>query len=61
MPLFDVKCEECEKVSEVLVKVGEDLSKLKCPCCDAEGKLVKQLSAPSVQLNGTGWYKDGYR
>lgn len=61
MALFDVKCEACEKVSEVLVKKPEEIKELKCPCCDAEGTLRKQLSAPAVHLQGTGWAKDRYQ
>jgi putative FmdB family regulatory protein len=59
MPLFDFKCTACEKVTEILVKRDEPLPTT-CPHCKAENALRKELSAPSIELKGSGWYRDGY-
>ena len=60
MPLYDYKCTSCEKVVEVLQKLGDPPPK-ECPHCKAEGMLSRQLSAPGVELKGSGWYRDGYQ
>lgn len=69
MPLFDFKCSKCGEVYEVLLKADES-APTNCPPgpegaypgrgCKAEDALRKQLSAPSIELKGSGWYRDGY-
>jgi len=59
MPLFDYKCGACEKVTEVLQGRDEPSPK-ECPHCKAEGTMKRQLSAPSIELKGSGWARDNY-
>lgn len=57
MPLYEYKCESCEKTFEFMQKISEaPISK--CPQCS--GKLTKLISSPAFHLKGTGWYKTDY-
>jgi putative FmdB family regulatory protein len=60
MPLFDFKCSACEKVIEVIQK-AEDPPPTECPHCKKENTMVKQLGVATIQLNGSGWFRDGYK
>ena len=44
MPIYEYRCEQCGASFEVLQRVGEDGSHLRCPECGHE-KVVKQFSA----------------
>ena len=46
MPLYDFRCQQCETVSELLIRAGVGAV---CPECGSD-RLEKLLSAP----NGTG-------
>jgi putative FmdB family regulatory protein len=59
MPLFEYKCQDCEKVEEFLQKYSDPAPET-CPGCGAEGALHKVVSLSSFQLKGGGWYKDLY-
>jgi len=59
MPLFDYGCTACGHVEEVLQK-RTDPAPATCPKCGAEGTMTKEMSLPSFQLKGGGWYKDLY-
>lgn len=59
MPLYEYKCKACEKVTEVLQKM-EEPPPPHCPHCAAKDSMVKILSASSIELKGSGWYRDGY-
>ena len=36
MPIFEYECRSCKERFEVLQKVNEDNSRLRCPKCQAE-------------------------
>jgi putative FmdB family regulatory protein len=57
MPIYEYQCENCRRLTETLLKVGEKGPK-KCPHCG--GKLTRVISRTSFQLKGGGWYKDLY-
>ncbi|HMQ11517.1 MAG TPA: zinc ribbon domain-containing protein [Oligoflexia bacterium] len=58
MPLYDYQCLDCNKHFEVFCKVS-DTADIKCAACGSL-QVKKAVSAPSFQLKGGGWYKDGY-
>ncbi len=57
MPLYEYSCEKCEKNFELIRNIS-DKTQVHCPTCDAVCK--KNISTPSFQLKGTGWYKTDY-
>lgn len=59
MPIYDYQCSSCGHKDEVMRKVSAP-SVEACPSCGAE-TFSKQLSAPSFQLNGTGWYATDFK
>lgn len=60
MPIYDYQCSACQHRDEVMRKVSASSSIEACPSCGEEA-FSKQLSAPSFQLNGTGWYATDFK
>ncbi|MGD2085069.1 MAG: zinc ribbon domain-containing protein [Candidatus Aminicenantes bacterium] len=58
MPLYEYKCNECNKVFEVLQKMTADPLK-KCIYCN--GDVKKIISSTSFQFKGSGWYVTDYK
>lgn len=61
MPLFEYKCETCEKIQELFMKYKDELSGLYyCPTCDKETKQFKQ-AASNIKFTskGEGFYNKG--
>ena len=58
MPTYEYKCEECEKVFDVLQKLNSDPVET---CIDCGGKVEKLISASSFQFKGSGWYVTDYK
>lgn len=56
MPVYEYKCNYCDKIFEKLIKTNEKYEC--CPYCQHIG--VKIPSRNSFILKGTGWSKDGY-
>ncbi|MBW0454726.1 MAG: zinc ribbon domain-containing protein [Candidatus Kinetoplastibacterium crithidii] len=59
MPIYTYKCMTCGYVNDVLQKVHEDPIKM-CPDCGSSS-YAKQVTAPSFQLKGNGWYVTDFR
>jgi putative FmdB family regulatory protein len=59
MPIYDFQCTSCGHKSEVMRKMSES-NTTTCPHCKEEA-FTKMLSAPSFQLNGTGWYATDFK
>jgi putative FmdB family regulatory protein len=59
MPIYDFKCTACGHQDEVMRKIS-DASTMDCPSCK-QATFSKMLSAPSFQLNGTGWYATDFK
>lgn len=59
MPIYDFKCTDCGHQDEMMRKISAD-STMECPVCH-QLTFSKMLSAPSFQLNGTGWYATDFK
>lgn len=57
MPIYEYKCDSCQKVHEVIQKFSDEPLK-QCPQC--QGEVTKLISNTSFVLKGSGWYADGY-
>jgi putative FmdB family regulatory protein len=58
MPLYEYQCTNCGKNCEILQKMNETV--VTCPHCGKD-QLQRQVSAPSFQLKGTGWYVTDFK
>ena len=58
MPIYEYRCEECEKEMEMIQKVSDNPIEV-CPFCQSNS-LQKRTSMSAFHLKGGGWYKDGY-
>jgi len=59
MPIYDYQCSSCGFCKEVMRKISEP-SLTDCPEC-GKATFAKQLSAPSFQLTGSGWYATDFK
>lgn len=59
MPIYDYQCTSCGHKAEVMRKISAASTET-CPECGAE-TFSKQLSAPSFQLSGSGWYATDFK
>ncbi len=59
MPIYDYQCSSCGHKAEVMRKISAPNVEA-CPECAAE-TFSKQLSAPSFQLSGSGWYATDFK
>ncbi len=59
MPIYDYQCTSCGFKKEIMCKASEPNLTV-CPECNKE-TFAKQVSAPSFQLNGTGWYATDFK
>ena len=59
MPIFDFKCEACGYSKELLRKISDSIL-TECPECNKK-TFKKQVSAPSFQLTGSGWYVTDFK
>jgi putative FmdB family regulatory protein len=59
MPIYDYQCTSCGHKAEVMRKISAASTEA-CPSCGAE-TFSKQLSAPSFQLSGSGWYATDFK
>lgn len=57
MPIYEYKCESCDRVHEIWQKITEEQLQ---SCPDCMGALHKQVSISAFHLKGGGWYADGY-
>jgi putative FmdB family regulatory protein len=57
MPLYEYRCEKCERVFEVMQKFSDT------PLTEHEGcggAVERLISAPAFQFKGSGWYITDY-
>jgi putative FmdB family regulatory protein len=59
MPIYDFQCTKCGHKDELLRKSSAS-GTTTCPVCHTE-TFSKMLSAPSFQLNGSGWYATDFK
>lgn len=57
MPLYEYRCQKCEKTFEVRQKFSDEPLQNHDGC---GGAVVRLLSAPGLKFNGTGWYITDY-
>ncbi len=57
MPLYEYRCETCQKVTERIQKFSDPPMEA-CPACG--GPVQKLVSSPAFQFKGTGWYITDY-
>ena len=57
MPIYEYRCESCEKTFEVIQRFGEGRLR---KCRECSGRLEKLVSRSAFQLKGGGWYAQGY-
>lgn len=58
MPIYEYRCQNCQKIHEVMQKFS-DAPLEKCPDCTSP--VQKQMSLSSFALKGTGWYSTDYK
>ncbi len=59
MPLYEFRCENCEKQFENIQKFS-DPNPDACPFC-SKGPIVKLMSRSAFILKGTGWYQTDFK
>ena len=59
MPIYDYQCSSCGHKAEVMRKISAAPVEA-CPTCGKE-TFAKQVSAPSFQLTGSGWYATDFK
>jgi len=59
MPIYDYQCSSCGHKAEVMRKISAANTEA-CPECGKE-TFSKQVSAPSFQLTGSGWYATDFK
>ena len=59
MPIYEYKCEDCDKVFEVIQKISEKkLTKCKC---SKNGTVHRMVSSSGFRLKGSGWYETDFK
>ena len=59
MPIYAYKCSSCGHAADVLQKMSAD-ALTDCPSC-GQSSYAKQVTAPSFQLKGSGWYVTDFK
>jgi putative FmdB family regulatory protein len=58
MPLYEYRCEACQRRFEVIRKFSDSELDV-CKLC-GKGPVHRQLSSPAIQFKGSGWYITDY-
>ncbi len=59
MPIYEYKCDACQKSCELVQKVSDPVATA-CPHCHAD-TLKKQITAAAFHLKGKGWYATDFK
>lgn len=62
MPTYSYKCDKCDTVTDVSMRMSETESEMELPCeiCDEETHQVKVITRVNgFQLKGKGWFNKG--
>ena len=51
MPIYEYRCEDCAKTTEVLIMGSNDKKTIVCKCCGSK-KLRKLISKPAAVIMG---------
>src|SRR4026209_90994 len=57
MPIYEYECRKCGALTEVFPKMD---AKPPSKCGKCGGRLERRISAPAIQLKGSGWYVTDY-
>lgn len=57
MPLYEYKCESCDKTFEVIQKFSDAPLEVHADC---GGKLIRLVSPSALHFKGSGWYVNDY-
>ena len=57
MPIYEYKCDQCDKVFEVRQKFADEPLTVHEEC---GGPVHRLMSAPALQFKGSGWYITDY-
>lgn len=60
MPVYTYKCNLCSFNDDYIKNIKDRDKKIPCEQEDCSGVMMRDIDAPSFQLKGGGWYKDGY-
>ena len=60
MPIYTYRCSLCGISDDYIKEIKDRDNKFLCEQDDCSGVMIRELAAPSFQLKGDGWYKDGY-
>jgi len=58
MPLYEYRCEACERRFEVIRKFSDPELQV-CTLC-GKGPVQRLMSSPAIQFKGSGWYITDY-
>jgi putative FmdB family regulatory protein len=58
MPLYEYRCQACQRRFEVIRKFSDPELDV-CALC-GKGPVHRQLSSPAIQFKGSGWYITDY-
>jgi putative FmdB family regulatory protein len=59
MPLYEYCCAACNAKEELLANYSSP-AEHDCPVCGKVNGMQRQISAPSINFSGGGWYAQGY-
>jgi len=59
MPLYEYCCTACNATEEILASYSSP-TEHDCPVCGKANGMHRQISAPSINFSGGGWYAQGY-
>ena len=60
MPIYTYKCSLCSFDDDYIKDIKDRDKKFPCEQEGCSGVMMRDIDAPSFQLKGGGWYKDGY-
>ena len=58
MPIYEYRCNACNKVFEEWHKHADDIQAMPCPAC--KGEAERLISNTTFMLKGGGWYVTDY-
>lgn len=57
MPIYEYRCQKCQRKFEVLF-INHEQPPTTCKVCG--GGVIRIISPPAIQFKGTGWYVTDY-
>tara|TARA_Y100001970_G_scaffold291086_1_gene427008 strand:+ start:1483 stop:1710 length:228 start_codon:yes stop_codon:yes gene_type:complete len=60
MPIYEYKCNKCNKVFEHFQNISDDPLKT-CVLCGKKNSVTKIISPSGFRLKGSGWYETDFK